>query len=49
MTPVKYTRYLVDKIEGATEVVIDGATHSVIVEKPEEVNQAIERFLSSLN
>ena len=49
MTPVKYTRFLADKIEGATEVVIDGATHSVIVEKPKEVNEAIERFLSSLS
>ena len=49
MTPVKYTRFLADKIEGATEVVIDGATHLVFVEKPEEVNQAIERFLSSLS
>jgi len=49
MTPVKYTRFLTDKIERATEVVIDGATHLVFVEKPEEVNQAIERFLSSLN
>ena len=49
MTPVKYTRFLADKIEGATEVVIDGATHLVFVEKPKEVNQAIERFLSSLS
>ncbi len=49
MTPVKYTRFLVDKIEGATEVVIEGATHLVFVEKPEAVNQAIERFLSSLS
>ena len=49
MTPVKYTRYLADKIEGATEVVIYGATHLVFVEKPEEVSQAIERFLSSLS
>jgi len=49
MTPVKYTKYLADKIEGAREVVINGATHSVAREKPEEVNQAIENFLASLN
>lgn len=49
MTPVKYTRYLADRIEGATEVVIDGATHMVIMEKPREVNQAIEKFLATLH
>ena len=49
MTPVKYTNYLADKIKGAIKVIIDGATHSVAREKPGEVNQAIEKFLSSLN
>lgn len=49
MTPVKYTNYLADKIEGAIKTIIDGATHSVAREKPREVNQAIERFLARLN
>ena len=49
MTPVKYAHYLADKIEGASEVIIEGGTHYVFVEKPEEVNQAIDEFLSSLN
>ncbi len=49
MTPVKYTKYLADKIEGASQVTIDGATHMVAMEKPGEVNQAIESFLASLN
>jgi len=48
-TPVKYTKYLADKIEGATQVVIAGATHWVHIEKPKEVNQAIEEFLSSVS
>ena len=48
MTPVKYTRYLTDKIEGAKDVIIDGGTHLVALEKPEEMNKAIEEFLSSL-
>ena len=48
LTPVKYTKYLADKIEGATQVVIEGATHLVFMEKPEEVNQAIEAFLGGL-
>ncbi len=49
MTSVKYAKYLADRIEGAIEVIIDGATHIVFMEKPGEVNQAIERFLASLN
>ncbi len=48
MTPVKYTKYLAEKIEAATQVVVDGATHWVLMEKPREVNQAIEKFLGSL-
>jgi len=48
-TPVKYTRYLTDKIEGATQVVVDGTSHWVHLEKPKEVNQAIEEFLGRLN
>ena len=48
MTPVKYSKYLADKIEGARFIVIDGATHGVSREKPEEYNRAIESFLASL-
>ena len=48
-TPVKYTKYLANKIEGATEVVFEGANHWVHLEKPNEVNQAIERFLARLS
>ena len=49
MTPVKYTHYLADKIEAATRVVVNGASHLVNMEKPKEVNQAIEEFLGSIN
>ena len=48
MTPPKYTKYLADKIEGATEVIIPGATHNAPIEKPDEVNQAIADFLRSI-
>ncbi len=48
MTPVKYTRYLADKIEGAKQVIIEGGTHHVAIEKPDEVNRAIEEFMKSL-
>ena len=47
-TPVKYTEYLANKIDGAKMVIIEGATHSVPMEKPDEVNGAIEGFLKSL-
>ena len=49
MTPVKYTSYLADKIKGATQVIIPGGTHFVYMEKPQEVNQAIEEFLARLS
>ena len=35
-------------IEGAREVIVPGAAHWVLTEKPQEVNQAIESFLASL-
>lgn len=48
MTPLKYTKYLADRIEGATQVIIPGGSHFVFMEKPQEVNQAIEEFLAGL-
>ncbi len=48
MTPPKYTKYLADKIQGARAVIIEGGTHMVFAEKPDQVNQAIEDFLSRL-
>ena len=48
MTPVKYSQYLADKIAGARRVVIEGGSHFVFMEKPEEVNRAIGEFLDGL-
>lgn len=48
LTPVKYAHYLVSQIEGAREVIVPGATHWVLTERPKEVNQAIESFLAGL-
>ncbi|MCJ7514626.1 MAG: alpha/beta hydrolase [Dehalococcoidia bacterium] len=48
MTPVKYSQYLVNKIIGARLVIVEGGTHLCHLEKPAEVNRAIEEFLSSL-
>lgn len=47
-TPVKYTEFLANKIASAKMVIIEGATHSAAMEKPAEVNRAIEEFLNSL-
>ena len=48
MTPPKYSKYLAGKIAGAREIVIEGGTHMVFVEKPVAVNKAIEGYLNSL-
>jgi pimeloyl-ACP methyl ester carboxylesterase len=44
-TPVKYAQYLKNKIAGSELVIIEGATHNVMIGKPDEVNQAIDEFL----
>ena len=48
MTPPKYTHFLTEKMPNARGVVIEGGTHQVHVEKPTEVNAAIENFLATL-
>jgi len=47
--PVKYTHYLASKIDDASEVIVNGASHWVQTEKPKEVNQVIESFLAGLH
>jgi len=49
MTPVKYTRYLAERIWGARQAIVQGAGHFVFMEKAREVNQVIEEFLESLD
>ena len=48
MTPVKYARYFADKIAGSNLVIVEGGSHLVFLEKPDEVNRAIEDFLRGL-
>ena len=48
MTPVKYSKYLVDRIKDARLEIIDGGTHYVFMEKPDEVNEVIEEFVTGL-
>ena len=48
MTPVKYSDYLTREIDGAQEEVIPGGNHFVQLEKYQQVNEKIERFLATL-
>jgi pimeloyl-ACP methyl ester carboxylesterase len=47
LTPQKYSHYLNKEIKGSQLVLIEGAGHMVMWEKPEEVNRAIEKFIRS--
>ena len=48
MTPPKYTEYLAQQIPNAQMAVIPGGSHFVQLEQYQQVNAAIENFLSSL-
>ncbi len=45
MTPVKYSKYLNDKISGSVLRVIPGAGHCVMLERPEEFNHTLEQWI----
>ena len=46
LTPVKYSLYMHERIQGSTLCVIPDAGHDVQREQPERVNQAIDEWLS---
>lgn len=48
MTPPKYTEYLAQHLPNAQRAVIPGGSHFVQLEQYQQVNAAIENFLSSL-
>lgn len=48
LTPLKYSHFLAEKLPSGRVEVIDGAGHMVMIEKPEEVNQAIKTFIAGL-
>lgn len=48
MTPAKFAQYLASRIQGAKQVIIEGGTHAVNLEKPREFNRALAEFLESL-
>jgi pimeloyl-ACP methyl ester carboxylesterase len=49
LTPVKYADWMAANIDGARHVTLDGAGHMSPIEQPEAFNQAILRFLESLD
>lgn len=48
LTPVKYARHLDKQIPESTLVLIEGAGHMVMLERPLEVTRAVEKYLSGL-
>jgi pimeloyl-ACP methyl ester carboxylesterase len=48
MTPVKYSNYLAQHIQGSHQNVIPGANHFVQLQKYHQVNSKIEEFLATL-
>ncbi len=48
MTPPMYSEFLADKMPNASCTIIEGGSHSVFAEYPDQVNAAIEQFLAGL-
>jgi pimeloyl-ACP methyl ester carboxylesterase len=48
LAPVKYSEYLKDNISNSKFVAIADAGHMVMLEKPEEFNKELERFVRGL-
>jgi pimeloyl-ACP methyl ester carboxylesterase len=46
-TPIKYSRFLADKIAGARLEIVERAGHQVMSEQPVEFNKKLEAFLGS--
>lgn len=49
LTPLKYSQFLVDQIPEATLVIIDGAGHMVMLERPQAVSAPILDFINALS
>lgn len=45
LTPVKYSRYLEENLPNGKAHIIKGAGHMAMLEKPDQVNQAISNFI----
>jgi len=47
LTPIKYSQFFHDKIKNSELYIIDKSGHGVMLEKPNEVNKAIEDFINN--
>jgi len=47
MTPVKYSLFFQEKLINSKLCIIEKAGHNVMLEKPKDVNQAIENFINN--
>jgi pimeloyl-ACP methyl ester carboxylesterase len=45
MTPLKFSEFLASKIRDARLIVVERAGHSVMLEQPEVVNEAVRAFV----
>jgi pimeloyl-ACP methyl ester carboxylesterase len=45
LTPIKYSRYLVEQIPEARLVTVEGAGHMVMLEQPQQVAGAVREFV----
>ena len=48
LTPTKYSQYMKERIRNARIVIIPDAGHSVMLEKPDELNNALRSFLGEI-
>jgi pimeloyl-ACP methyl ester carboxylesterase len=48
LTPIKYSQFLNQKLQGSRMELIDGAGHLVMIENPGALTQAIFNFLGGL-
>jgi 3-oxoadipate enol-lactonase len=49
MTPPKYAQALVDRVPGASARILPGAGHLAILESPDDTNEALRAFVTSIN
>jgi len=49
MTPPKYSQYMVKNLPSCRMEIIEGGTHLSFLEKPQQVNGVIERFLEEIS
>ncbi|MFX1417314.1 MAG: alpha/beta fold hydrolase [Promethearchaeota archaeon] len=47
LTPIKYSQFFHDKIKNSELYIINKAGHGVMLEKPNQVNKAIENFIKN--